>query len=595
MKSLAHASIRTRLYFSTIFALVVLTAIGATGYLALGSTRSTLEALLEGQVRSMAQAEELRATLERARRIEKEMIISFNNTVEVGTLRQTWKATLDEARKALGVMAEGLKGQPESAQATQAADALLKYEQAIAPIAEQLERAQIDGAAAGAYADQAKEHVAAADAQMTQLATALREQMRVARERLDSRTGLLLTILAGAIAAALLVLIPLTFFTVRGITRSLVQAGELAARIARGDLSQEVHTEQRDEIGELVRSMGRMQESLRALVGEVRSASDHITTASTEIATGNQDLSARTEAAASNLQQTASSMEQLTATVRQSAESARQANQLAASASGVASRGGQVVSEVVVTMDDISAASRKIADITGVIDAIAFQTNILALNAAVEAARAGEQGRGFAVVAGEVRTLAQRSAQAAKEIKGLITASTEKVDSGARLVQTAGTTMSEIVASVQRVSDIIGEVTAAAAEQSLGIGQVNTAVNQLDQMTQQNAALVEESAAAAESLKDQAHKLSGVVSAFRLAAQEEAASAAVAAPVAAPQAAAHRPLAPAAKAPKVAKAGFEPRTTPPMPTHTAATASVATPAAVAVASASDAEADWETF
>ena len=259
-----------------------------------------------------------------------------------------------------------------------------------------------------------------------------------------------------------------------------------------------------------------MKDSLLQTVTQVRSATDSINTASSEIASGNQDLSARTEQAASNLEETAASMEELTSTVRNSADAARQANQLAATASEIAVRGGQVVGEVVTTMEAINHSSKKISDIIGVIDGIAFQTNILALNAAVEAARAGEQGRGFAVVAGEVRNLAQRSAEAAKEIKGLIGTSVDKVEAGSRLVADAGQTMSEIVGSVQRVSDIIGEITAAAGEQSDGIGQVNVAVNQLDQMTQQNAALVEESAAAAESLKDQANRLAQVIQIFKL-------------------------------------------------------------------------------
>ena len=255
---------------------------------------------------------------------------------------------------------------------------------------------------------------------------------------------------------------------------------------------------------------------LRETVGGVRASAESIQLASSEVASGNADLSMRTEQAASSLQQTASSMEQLTSTVRQSADAANQANRLASSASAVAQRGGEVVTQVVATMDDINASSKKIADIIAVIDGIAFQTNILALNAAVEAARAGEQGRGFAVVAGEVRSLAQRSAQAAKEIKCLIGTSVDKIEVGSRLVQDAGTTMREIVASVQRVSDIIGEITTAAAEQSSGIGQINTAVSQLDQTTQQNAALVEQGAAATESLKDQAEQLHRVVSTFRL-------------------------------------------------------------------------------
>jgi methyl-accepting chemotaxis protein len=259
-----------------------------------------------------------------------------------------------------------------------------------------------------------------------------------------------------------------------------------------------------------------MNESLGKVVGDVRASTDSISTASQEIATGNTDLSSRTEQTASNLQQAASSMEQLTGTVKQSADSARQANQLASSAAEVAARGGNVVSQVVTTMDEINASSKKISDIIGVIDGIAFQTNILALNAAVEAARAGEQGRGFAVVASEVRSLAGRSAEAAREIKGLIGASVDKVEAGSRLVADAGATMTEIVGSVQRVSDIIGEITAASSEQSDGIGQINTSVIHLDQMTQQNAALVEESAAAAESLKEQAKRLAQVVSVFKL-------------------------------------------------------------------------------
>ncbi len=290
---------------------------------------------------------------------------------------------------------------------------------------------------------------------------------------------------------------------------------DAVSRIAEGDLDLNLQRTPGDE-GSLHASVVAMTHKLRDTIGVIRQATDSISTASTEIATGNQDLSMRTEQTASNLQQTASSMEQLTGTVRQSADSARQANQLASGAATAAQQGEHIVSQVVANMAEIDGASRKITDIITVIDGIAFQTNILALNAAVEAARAGEQGRGFAVVAGEVRTLAQRSAQAAKEIKTLINASSEKVESGSRLVKDAGNSMNEILTSVQRVSDIIGEISAASTEQSQGIGQVNQAVTQLDQMTQQNAALVEESAAAAESLKDQAARLAQAVSAFKL-------------------------------------------------------------------------------
>ena len=321
----------------------------------------------------------------------------------------------------------------------------------------------------------------------------------------------------GAMALAVLVLGGGLFAMLRrGVSQPLRELTGAITTVAQGDLTQAFTTTRRDEIGALVNEVEGMRQRYLQVLQQVRTAVDSITTASAEIATGNQDLSARTESTASSLAETAQSMDQLTGTVRQSADAARQANQLANSAAEVAARGGRVVGEVVTTMNDINDSSRKIADIIGVIDGIAFQTNILALNAAVEAARAGEQGRGFAVVAGEVRSLAGRSAEAAREIKQLIGASVEKVETGARLVHDAGSTMDEIVGSVQRVGDIIGEITAASSEQSDGIGQVNTAVNQLDQMTQQNAALVEESAAAAESLKDQAQRLAEVVAVFKL-------------------------------------------------------------------------------
>jgi methyl-accepting chemotaxis protein len=286
--------------------------------------------------------------------------------------------------------------------------------------------------------------------------------------------------------------------------------------VAGGDLTQRTASTRSDEIGQVMSELDSMQDRLAAVVRGIREATESIGTASREIATGNQDLSSRTEQQASNLQQTAASMEQMTSAVNQNAETARQANQLALGATQVAAKGGAVVGEVVTTMDAITASSRKIADIIGVIDGIAFQTNILALNAAVEAARAGEQGRGFAVVAAEVRTLAQRSAQAAREIKGLIGESVDKVETGSRLVADAGQTMGEIVQQVKRVSDLIGEITSSTLEQSNGIGQVNQAVTQLDQMTQQNAALVEQSAAAAQSLRDQASQLVDAVAVFRL-------------------------------------------------------------------------------
>jgi methyl-accepting chemotaxis protein-2 (aspartate sensor receptor) len=302
----------------------------------------------------------------------------------------------------------------------------------------------------------------------------------------------------------------------RWVALPLHQLSAAIQSVASGDLTHAVDSPRQDEIGRLMRSVEAMRCRLAGLMSTVRHSVDSIGTASSEIAQGNGDLSQRTENTASNLQQTASRIELLSATVRQSADAATQANRLAASASSVAQRGGSVVSQVVSTMEQINASSRKIADIIGTIDGIAFQPNHRAPNAAVEAARAGEQGRGFAVVAGEVRSLAIRSADAAREIKSLIGNSVEKVESGAHLVADAGSTMNEIVASVRSVSDIIGEISAAATEQRDGITSVSGAVVDLDRMTQQNAALVEQSAAAAESLKEQVVRLSGVVGTFKL-------------------------------------------------------------------------------
>jgi methyl-accepting chemotaxis protein len=308
----------------------------------------------------------------------------------------------------------------------------------------------------------------------------------------------------------------LAFLLSRGITRRLRVAMAVTQHIADGDLTSVVERSGSDELSQTLTALDGMQNKLHSTIDEVRSAVLAIENAANEIASGTTDLSTRTEQSASSLQQTASSMEQLTGTVSSSAENAATARQLAQSASSVAERGGEVVSQVVATMEEINASSRKISDIIGVIDGIAFQTNILALNAAVEAARAGEQGRGFAVVASEVRSLAQRSAQAAKEIKGLIGTSVDKVEVGTRLVGDAGATMNDIVASVRRVSDVVAEISEAAREQTTGLGQINQAITQLDHMTQQNAALVEESAAAAESMREQSSRLSTAVSAFRL-------------------------------------------------------------------------------
>ena len=331
-------------------------------------------------------------------------------------------------------------------------------------------------------------------------------------------------LIIGALAAMLLGIV-LSYLLTRSITVPLQLAAERAGQIAEGDLTQSITAEGKDEAASLLHALQHMQNNLSQLVSGVRANAESVAIASAEISQGNNNLSARTEQQASALEETAASMEELGSTVRQNADNARQANHLAMNASSVAVQGGHVVAEVVDTMKGINDSSRKIADIIGVIDGIAFQTNILALNAAVEAARAGEQGRGFAVVAGEVRSLAQRSAEAAKEIKALITASVERVEQGTQLVDKAGDTMTEVVTAIRRVTDIMGEISAASSEQSAGVSQVGEAITQMDHATQQNAALVEESAAAADSLKSQAAQLVQAVAVFRIAHEHERAHA----------------------------------------------------------------------
>ncbi len=373
------------------------------------------------------------------------------------------------------------------------------------------------------------------------LGTAFDVLLKVVQEEKDATTQSIYnttansernTLIIGVVTVMLSILF--AWISTISITRPLKDAVEVANLVSTGDLSHQIEVKTMDETGLLMQALKDMNASLASIVGEVRNSTDSISTAANEIASGNADLSSRTEQQASSLEETASSMEELTSTVKQNAENAKQANQLAANASDIAVKGGVVVNEVVHTMGSISASSKKIMDIISVIEGIAFQTNILALNAAVEAARAGEQGRGFAVVAAEVRNLAQRSAAAAKEITALIDDSVDKVDIGSRQVDQAGETMNEIVSAVKRVTDIMAEIAAASNEQSSGIEQVNQALIQMDEVTQQNAALVEEAAAAAESMRNQAEVLAHAVSVFTLEAAMESSRASLAKPIARP-------------------------------------------------------------
>ena len=433
-------------------------------------------------------------------------------------------------------------------------------------------------------------------AYMTSLDELIRIQenlMTASADEVGQAVSSTISSVAALLAAAFVVAGVMALWIIRTTTRPLAEAASIARAVAGGDLAMEFAADGKNETGVLLGALHDMKTRLAAIVGEVRRNAEGVATASAQIAQGNNDLSSRTEEQASALEETAASMEELSSTVKQNADNAQQGNQLALGASTVAVKGGDVVGQVVDTMKGINDSSKKIADIIGVIDSIAFQTNILALNAAVEAARAGEQGRGFAVVASEVRNLAQRSADAAKEIKSLINASVERVEQGSALVDQAGATMSEVVSSIRRVTDIMGEISSASKEQSAGVAQVGEAVTQMDQATQQNAALVEESAAAAESLKAQAQQLVQAVAVFKLAhdaASTPAHGSSSRTPLALPAPAPAKPHQ-AATAPTIERRGPNRATNVVRPAFQAKAAAQA-PAAPAARSGTD---DWESF
>jgi methyl-accepting chemotaxis protein len=511
-------TIRFRMWGAIGVVAASLCVVGAIGVAAQLYASHITTQLVTRDVSSMAEIARLQQAMSDMQLNEKDMVIQYENSVEASRYKEAWTAAYTRTEASAKALSPLLPEDAQRTQLTQVLGDVQQFNQEFAPMAKQLESLGFPSAqVAAATIGKLQPIFDRANTQLISLASELHKSTEIHQTEVQSAVNKVTWVIGSVTFLILVTIIPLTLLNMNSICRPIDQAEQVARAIAQGDLtSQNINTDGKDETARLLRSLADMQNALANLVGQVRQSTDGISTASAEIASGNQDLSQRTEHTANNLQQAASNMEQLTNVVRQSTDASQQANKLAASAGEVAARGGAVVAQVVSTMNDINVSSKKISDIIGVIDSIAFQTNILALNAAVEAARAGEQGRGFAVVASEVRSLAGRSAEAAKEIKTLINASVERIETGARLVSSAGQTMNDIVASVQRVTDIMGEITAAAAEQNLGIQEVNGAVVQLDQMTQQNAALVEQSAAAASSMSEQALRLTTLVATFKL-------------------------------------------------------------------------------
>ncbi len=517
MNVLNNLKIGTRLTLVLSSVLLALLAVAAAGLWGVNAISGTSLRALEQDVKLAEHAADIRSLILLARRFEKDAFINIADAARRDDYVKRWQANGAKMTDVLAQVSQLELSREDADAVAGMGKHFAAYAQGFLATMEMIQRAEIGTTQAanselGKY-KQAAHGMEATSEKINERALERAHSVGAIVTRVESRATLLQLTFAGL---ALVLGLGLSWAVTRSITVPLGRAVEVAETVAKGDLSSRIDASSKDEIGQLLAALGRMNDSLVGIVGQVRNASDSIATGSAQIATGNADLSQRTEEQASNLQQTAASMEQLTATVKNNADTARQATQLASSAALVAAQGGEVVGQVVSTMQGISDSSRRIADIIGVIDGIAFQTNILALNAAVEAARAGEQGRGFAVVAAEVRSLAQRSAQAAREIKSLIGESVGKVEAGSRLVDDAGRTMGDIVSQVKRVSDLIGEISSASGEQTSGIGQINDAVTQLDHMTQQNAALVEESAAAAESLKHQAASLAQTVAVFKL-------------------------------------------------------------------------------